>query len=525
MSFVRKLDTPLMRLSPYSADNFTLDNACTGIHCFGGIGSGKTSGVGKAIRGAYLRAGMGGFVTAVQPAEVPTWIKDAKEHWRARSIFLFDETQGFNFITYELSRHGMAGIGTVVESIMRILEAAKRASATASQKGGEVFWEDTSRQTIRYTLPPIYSAKGEISIRDIVKFISSAPNSPQEAQNPEWQRRSFMYEVMSRATFAPKIPMEEAAMRDCIAFWSQRFPAIPDKTRGNIIITVTSALDRFMHGRLEKAFCGKTTIVPEMTFHGAIILPVMSTLTWNEDGIIAQQLLKFFWQRAVLGRNSLEEKHRERPVFLYSDEAQETVSSYDEAFVGLCRQSLCCPVFMTQSLPAYYAKIGTDNPQGAASALVGKFKTLVFNSNSCPETNEYAARVLGKVITRRGNYSAGNSRNVNVGMNSGQNNSRGSSHGYSGHSGGQGGYSSGTNTGNNHGSGESWGDSRGRGYSDNVSRGYSESMEYQMEPGDFGRILKTGGRANNFIVTGVWYQNGRIFEASGSNMLIEAFKQ
>jgi hypothetical protein len=53
MAFVSNLDTPLLQLS--GQDNFTLENACAGVHVFGGIGSGKTSGSGKMLAGAYLR--------------------------------------------------------------------------------------------------------------------------------------------------------------------------------------------------------------------------------------------------------------------------------------------------------------------------------------------------------------------------------------------------------------------------------------------------------------------------------------
>jgi hypothetical protein len=51
-------------------------------------------------------------------------------------------------------------------------------------------------------------------------------------------------------------------------------------------------------------------------------------------------------------------------------------------------------------------------------------------------------------------------------------------------------------------------------------------MEYAIEPGDFARILKTGGsKANGNRVTGIWFQGGRIFKASGTNFMLEAFKQ
>jgi hypothetical protein len=86
MAFVNSLDTPLLQLS--AQDNFTLENACAGVHVFGGIGSGKTSGSGKMLAGAYLRGGFGGLVTAVKAEEdcavmavpvIPTPFEEKKE--------------------------------------------------------------------------------------------------------------------------------------------------------------------------------------------------------------------------------------------------------------------------------------------------------------------------------------------------------------------------------------------------------------------------------------------------------------
>ena len=503
---------------------FTLRDDCAGTHIFGGIGSGKTSGSGRMLAGANLRAGMGGVVTAAKPDEIPLWKRYAAEHGRSNSLVLFDENEGFNFLDYEMARQGPAGIGTLVECLMRVLEAAKTASATASKHGQEAFWEDTTREILRYTLPPLYAAKGSLSIPDIIRFVSSAPSSLKERDSPDWQSQSFMYQMLNAATRRPRIPMLEAAMIKTVEYWGSRFPAIPDKTRGNIVISVTTTLDRFNHGRLQRGFCGRTTVIPELTFHGAVIVLAMPTLTWNEDGIIAQQLFKYMWQRAVLGRNSLAEEHRERPVFLWSDEAQDTVSSYDGEFLSLCRASKCCVTYLTQSLPTYYAKMGGDNPRDAAHALVGKFITHVYHSNACAETNEFAARTIGKVTTRRASYSAGSSTSLNVGLSAGSNDSWGSSSS-SGSSFGKGTFGTNWNSGENSGGGNNWGENRGRGTSRNESRGYSEGMEYAIEPGAFGRNLLTGGPQNGNRVTGIWFQAGRVFKSSGTNILLGRFAQ
>lgn len=56
-------------------------------------------------------------------------------------------------------------------------------------------------------------------------------------------------------------PPESAAPRnvlaDVINFWGETFPVIPEKTRGNIVITLIAVLTRFLHGRLARAFCGR----------------------------------------------------------------------------------------------------------------------------------------------------------------------------------------------------------------------------------------------------------------------------
>jgi hypothetical protein len=519
--FVSNLDTPLLQLS--ATENFDLRSACAGVHAFGGIGSGKTSGLGKMLLGAYLRAGFGGIITPVKPDAVDAAIRDVAAHGRNPSLILFDENEGFNFVSYEMARQKLEGVGTVTECLMHVVEASKRASATASQRGGEAFWEDSARQAIRRAILPLYAAKGSLSVADICRFIDTAPQGAADVTKPEWQERSFMYSVMDAAARHAKVPLPRDVLTDVINFWSERWVSIPEKTRGNIAITITAALDRFLHGRLARAFCGKTTIVPEMTFHGGVIVLAMPTLTWNEDGVIAQVLFKYLWQRAALARNSLAPQHRERPIFSFCDEAQETVHSYDSEFLSVCRSSKVCPVAMTQSLPAYYARIGGDNPRDAAHALVGKYMTHVYFANSCPETNEYASRMIGKMVTRRRNVSVGNSENFNEGMSAGNSESSGSSSSH-GSSFGQG-YSSNSNSGSNSSSGNNWGSNRGRGTSENFSRGYSEAMENVIEPGDFARILQTGGKANNNIVSAVWFQGGRVFRDSGSNMMIRRFKQ
>lgn len=523
MSYVTDLDTPLLRLSP--TDYFSLRDACQGVHVFGGIGSGKTSGSGRALASAYLRAGMGGLVMAAKPDEVELWVRYAHENGRANSLILFGEHGGcFNFITYELARQGEAGLGSVVECLMRILDAARHTNPNAG-RASEPFWEDATRQVLRNCLPVLYAASGDVRIPDIIRFVASAPTSLDQLRDQDWQNQSFMFHALAAAHRNPVRPIRVDDLQKIASYWKDEWSQLDGKTRSNIAISLSTALDRFNRGRLFEAFCQGTNVVPELSLHGIIIVMDMSALTWNEDGIIGQQLFKYMWQRAVLARNALEPQHRQRPVFLWADEAQYFANSYDAEFLSTCRSSRACCVYLTQSLPTYYARMGGDQPKAKADMLLANFITKIWHNNSCPETNRWAADTVGRVLQRRANYSEGSSAGRSMGMNTGENSSWGSSTSYGSSTDGRGNSSSSFSSGTNRGGGESWGLNRGLSDNQSVNDGYAETMDYEIEPADFSRYLKTGGTANGGEVTGVWFQAGKRFADSARNFLHVRFQQ
>ena len=521
--YIANLDAPLLRLS--HKDVFTLRDACQGVHVFGGIGSGKTSGSGKALASAYLRAGFGGLVLCAKPDEVELWLRYAAENGRLNSTLLFGQRGGgFNFISYELARQGEGGVGSVIECLMRILDAARMTNPNAG-RGGEAFWEDATRQVLRNCVPVIYAAKGEVRIPDIIRFVQSAPTSLDQLKTEEWQQNSFMFAALSKARRDPVHPMRDDEFEKAASYWRDEFAQLDHKTRSNIAISLSTALDRFNRGRLHEAFCTNTTLVPEMCFHGTIIIMDMSALTWNEDGIIAQQLFKFMWQRAVLARNALDPQHRDRPVFLWADESQYFVNAFDTDFQSTCRSARACTVFLTQSLPTYYAKMGGDNAKHKADMLLANFVTKVFHNNADPETNRWAADTIGRTIQRRANESESEASSYSRGMNTGENRSWGTNSSSGTSYGGNGSGSHSSSSGSNRGGGDSWGRNRGASTSETRSGGYSETMDYEIEPGDFGRVLKTGGPANQNQVTGIWFQAGKTFNDSACNYLHVRLRQ
>src|SRR3954469_16477825 len=141
MSVSVNLDSPLLRISPQ--DQFTLRDAMQGVLITGGIGSGKTSGSGQALAGAFLRAGMGGLIMCAKPEEADLWRNYCASNGRLSSLIELDgRVPILNFLAYELARQGVHGLNSVVECLMRVLEATRNASPSPG-RAGDRFWEDS----------------------------------------------------------------------------------------------------------------------------------------------------------------------------------------------------------------------------------------------------------------------------------------------------------------------------------------------------------------------------------------------
>lgn len=528
MSLVRpratwNLNTLLLRLSQNSY--FSINDATCGVQVWGAIGSGKSSATATALAMAYLLALMGGLVLIAKPEDVSIWLEYARKTRRSKSVIVFDETQGFNFMDYSLAKQGLAGIGNIVEALMRVIAAADIVTGNVGAPS-ESFWIDSIRQLLNYSLPLIYSAWGTVSVASIIDFVVSATAKPEQYSDERFAKTSFAARTLRQAARNPAVRLLESELQRLFAYWFEQYPGITERTRSNMVVSLCARLDRFLHGRLRDCFCGKTTIVPEATFHGAILLMNTPALTWLDDGLIAQVLVKHYFQKAVEARNALEACHRERPVFLFCDESQLFLQPSDQAFLAVARQSRACVVLLSQNIVGYAARFGKDKSD-AAEALMNTCATVVFHANSCFKTNSYASQLIGRTVQMRANQSRSVGTSRSHGLNEGTNVNRGRS-ANSGSSVGAGGGGWNQGTGTNSGSGENYGANVGRGWNENATRGESETLDWLIEPRFFAESLLTGGEANKKIVTAVWFRAGANFpdgyKGSG-NVLLTRFRQ
>ena len=451
---------------------FTTRQACEGVQIFGGIGSGKTSGSGAGLARSFLRAGFGGVVLCAKKDEADLWKYYAEETGRSDSLLIFDSSGDwvFPFLDYEVNRAG-EGAGyteNLVRLFMTVYEAISRRNGT----GGDAYWMNAMQQLIRNAIDLSMIATGSVSVPLMYDIVRSAPQSLAQKADPEWQDKSECCQLLLK-THGKKLDRWTKYDRDSTAaFWLREFPSISDKTRSGIISMFTTTADCFMRKPFRQLFAEVpedrgTIAYPELTEEGVVILLNLPVKEFGDAGRAAQLVYKYMWQQAIERRSI---KKSPRPVFLWADEAQNFVTDYDMHFQATARSSRACTVYLTQNKPNYYAELGGEGSRARVDSLIGNLQTKIFHANSDPETNTYAAEVIGKSWqTRKGD-------SLNLGNES-----------------------------------LSFGNSR------------SESFDYDCPPQIFTRLPK-GGPENAKTVGGIVFQNGRTW-GGNDTFLYATFKQ
>lgn len=472
------LDRPLLHFAQH--DPWRIRDACEGTQVFGATGSGKTSGSGQAIAKAFLQGGFGGLVLTAKPDERATWERYCFETGRSDDLVIFspEGPHRFNFLDYEVNRPG-AGAG-LTENLVRLFSTVMEVSGGSGGQDGRAnagFWEDTKKQLLRNAIDLVTIATGRLSLHDIYRVITTAPQSNDELHNDAWLESSFCAQCVTQGHEREKTPSRQQDFDLTASYWYGDFPNLADRTRSVIVASFTGMADAFLRGVLRELFSTTTTITPEDTHQGKIILVDLNLKEFDAIGRYAQVLFKYLWQRATERRDVAQSA---RPVFLWADESQFFVTSHDMLFQTTARSAKACTVYLTQNLPNYYAVLKGEGGRHQVDSLLGNLQTKIFHANGDAITNEWAASVIGRRWQFRGN--------VNVAH-------------------------------DNNGTPFLEGD-----HKRNYSAGGSQMMEYEILPTEF-TTLRKGGPDNDLTVDGIVFQGGRVFEATGKNYIEVSFGQ
>ncbi len=343
VDYVTDLDAPLLTL-PYG-EKLSLRHLHTGIHAFGGIGSGKTSSFDMLAR-QMLYSGMGGLVLCAKQNEAERWFNLARHCGRSNSVIVFgdEHKMQFNFLNYELFRpNGGGQTENIVELFLTMLEAVN------NQQGGEgagnAFWQNQAKLFLTHMFNLLIASTGSLTIDDMTRFLASLPRSIAQMQNDNFKRNSFALNTIRDSAINPVMHRRKHDAQAASAFFGQRRVTMyDDKTYANIMATLDSMLFPFQTGKLRTLFCNRLDFVPEMAIeHGCIIVMDMSVESDKFIGTLAQIIMKSVFQQAAIARTKRTDM---RSAFLWVDEAANFYTRSDNQFQSLCRESRICSVIL-----------------------------------------------------------------------------------------------------------------------------------------------------------------------------------
>ncbi|MEG3973672.1 TraM recognition domain-containing protein [Microcoleus sp. herbarium8] len=379
--------------------HWTVGMSYEGLQVFGGTGSGKTSGTGKAISLAMLRRGYGGLVLCAKADEAANWRRLTEAAGRAEDLVIFSpETGGaFNFLDYEMERSA-GGSEAVIAVLMQLSELGGGGS---SGGGGDDVWDKAGRQLLRNALDLLRLAGEPVRLKTIYEICTKPEVVP-----------PLIAKAQARVLNSRSVALRDD-LQSVSSFLEGEWVTRAEVTRASVLMNLTSIFDPFLRGAMRDCFCGETNIRPDDSENGKIIVIDMSIKEYNELGRYAAVIWKFLFQRFAERRGA---GSHSRPLFIYADESQFFVTSADADFQTTARSSRCATVYLTQNLPNYFNAVGgSQRSKYAIDSLLGNLQTKIWHQNGDKETNEWAASTIGRDLVKR----HGTSSNLSFGQQGG----------------------------------------------------------------------------------------------------------
>lgn len=385
-------DLPVLSFG--DGDEWTLRDACEGTFILGATGSGKTSGSGKTLAQSFLASGFGGLVLCVKDDERQNWERYAELTGRSEHLCVVSPGGPFrfNFLNYESQRAGVGidWIENVANLFRTLLDIYTRGQKSFSADG---FWVHSGNELLRNTLRIVAFSKSYLSLQDIFHVINEAPADMQVVETESWRSTPHFGPFMEKAQRKTKATRYEPEMEKASQYWLSGFPKLNEKTRSILVTSLSALIDGFYNSDIHDLFCRDTTLIPEATQEGAIILIDLPLKTRDFTGLLSQCIWKHFFQKAIERRREPRDACR-RPVFLWADEAQFLYTDYDALFQSTARSAACATVYLTQNIANFYGIYGGNRDK--INGFLGNLNTKIFHANNDQTSNHWAAEQIGK---------------------------------------------------------------------------------------------------------------------------------
>ncbi|MDX2147932.1 MAG: hypothetical protein SFZ23_10450 [Planctomycetota bacterium] len=366
------------------ADAVSVRDFMTGVQVFGATGSGKTSGSMACFAEAMLKDDWGLLVLTTRVTDADIWEQWAARAGRSQDVLRIraDGQHRFNFLEY-LNSHPVPGVSIATNIADVVMSIAKHTKPTGKQTEASQFFAEAATRMVTMAIHLVRAAGIPLTLGTIGDIINAAPTHPLEKAEEGFED-TLIPELIDRAGFNGSSKFDELGK-----FWLREFPGMNERTRGDVISTLTSVVHRFGEQPIADLMtCERgSSFIPEMVDQGRIMILDCPVTTYGEAGRLFQIAMKYLVQRMVLRRVGADTT---RPVAIVADESHNFVTQFDYQYQAVCRDPRGCTVYATQSIDNYREATGTP---AATEALLASLVNKVFHANA-GNTNDWAQSLI-----------------------------------------------------------------------------------------------------------------------------------
>lgn len=376
----------------------------------GGLGSGKSSTVLRALAISLLCAGFGGLVLTVKSDETAHWIEYARQAGREKDVLVFNPASKLSFdpLAYLWASGGRAAahIETIAEAFSTLTSVGKVYQPSSSEK----YFENSVEELLRAGLVVLSNAKQPISISSLHKLLSTLPKNEESIDDPQWQKTECSRVIGELKAHRDALTVSQKDDLDvAVVHLLEKWALLDYRTRSNVESTWSGMASRFLYDPFRSLFCsGRFDWTPEQITHNRLIVIVdMAALEYGRHtSRLCQVLIKLVCQRAWL-------RHLYQPgccngAFLFEDEFPFLMHRDEQHFHTVCRGSAVAPICACQNILTLAAEeFGEQMPGSRTFGFLGLFGVKFFLANNEVQTNQYAADQIGKVYQYIEGWNAG----------------------------------------------------------------------------------------------------------------------
>lgn len=387
------LSTPLLQWADGAP--WTIGDACQGTQIFGSTGSGKSTGSMAAICRALLRNGFGGMFLTVKPDDRQAITQLVRDAGRLNDLLVFspDQALRYNFIAAEMeSGTGATGL---VENLTSLLMTVTELGDQSGGNGGENerYFRLEANRLARNGLLALVLGHERITVPDLHRLITTAPQSPEQVQSQEWQRTSFCFQRLQAADRASKTDSQRADFDLALMYFLKEWPTFSSRTRSVVQSTLTTVTDLLSRGAARDLLSSPNpNVSPSMCYNGAILLVDFPVLVYRDIGQLIQVILKFCWQRAHSRRDV---EANPRPTFIVTDESHLLTVDADQTFQTTARSTRTAVVNATQSISTMLDAFGAHS-EDKVHTLLGNLQTRICHQQTDIRTVQYMQELIGR---------------------------------------------------------------------------------------------------------------------------------